>query len=277
MQRLFLFLYNYRAFLTFLFLEVLCGWLIVRNNTYQSAKYFNSSSTLSASLLQTSNSINEYLDLKEVNEVLALENATLQKQVEQFNHSLYDLNIRQSHDMEILNKYEFISAKVINNSTRRFENYITVNKGSKHGVEPGMAVIDNNGVVGKVKNVSGHFSVITSVLHINTLISSKLKSTGDLCTTKWDGVDPQLAEILYLPRHVSITIGDTVVTSGFNAVFPENISVGVVESFEITEDALFYNVKVKLASDLNKLSYVYLVKNNMKIEQDSIQNITIDQ
>jgi rod shape-determining protein MreC len=277
MQRLFLFLYNYRAFLTFLFLEIFCGWLIVRNNSYQSAKYFNSSASLSANLLEASNSVNEYLDLKEVNEALAQENATLQNQVEQFNQSLYDLNVRQSNDMEILNKYDFISAKVINNSTRRFENYITVNRGAKHGVELGMAVIDDHGVVGKVKNVSDHFSVITSVLHIKTLISSKLKSTDDLCTTKWDGVDPQIAEILYLPRHVGIAVGDTVLTSGFNAVFPENIPVGVVQSFEITEDALFYDVKVKLASDLNKLSYVYLVKNNMKIEQDSIQNMSIDQ
>ncbi|HNP20233.1 MAG TPA: rod shape-determining protein MreC [Fulvivirga sp.] len=276
MQRLFLFLYNYRAFLTFLLLEVFCGWLIVRNNNYQGAKYFNSSAAVSANLLETSRSVHEYLNLKEVNEVLAMENARLQKQVEQYKQSLYNLDIRQSHDIDVLNQYNFISAKVINNSTRRFDNYITINKGLKQGIEPGMAVIDNLGIVGKVKNVSEHYSVITSILHVNTLISSKLRSTGDLCTTKWDGIDPTMAEVLYLPRHVAISIGDSVVTSGYNAVFPENIPVGVVESFEKTEDALFYSVKIRLASNLNKLSYVYLVKNNMKIEQDSIQNITFE-
>lgn len=276
MQRLFLFLYKYRAFLTFLFLEILCIWLIVQNNTYQSAKYFNSSNRISASLLSTSGGISDYFNLAEVNQKLSIENALLKEQIEQFNQSLYNLNVRQNRDSDLMNRYEFISAKVINNSTRRFDNYITVNKGTKYGIEPGMAVVDGNGVVGKVKNVSANFSVITSVLHGNALISSKLKRTGDLCTASWDGVDPQFATLLYLPRHVEMQIGDTVVTSGYNAVFPEDIPVGIIESFEISDEALFYDVKIKLATDLNSLSYVYLIKNNSKIEQDSLESITID-
>lgn len=276
MQRLFLFLYKYRAFLTFLFLEILCTWLIVQNNTYQSAKYFNSSNRISASLLSTSGGISDYFNLAEVNQKLSVENALLKEQIEQFNQSLYNLNVRQNRDSDLMNRYEFISAKVINNSTRRFDNYITVNKGAKYGIEPGMAVIDGNGVVGKVKNVSANFSVITSVLHGNTLISSKLKRTGDLCTASWDGMDPQFASLLYLPRHVQMQVGDTVVTSGYNAVFPEDVPVGVIESFEISDESLFYDVKIKLAADLNSLSFVYLIKNNSKIEQDSIESITID-
>ncbi len=276
MQRLFLFLYKYRAFLTFLLLEIVCAWLIFQNNNYQSAAYFNSSNRLAAKLLQTSGSVHDYLNLKEVNESLAEENALLRQQVQQFNQSLYNLNVRQNRDIEILSQYQYISAKVINNSTRRFDNYITINKGSKHGIEPGMAVIDNNGVVGKVKNVSANFSVITSILHGKTLVSSKLKRTGDLCTTNWDGEDPQLAELEFLPRHVKLMVGDTVVTSGFNAVFPEGTPVGVVEQFELSDEAPFYEAKIRLSSDLNSLSYVYLVKNNLKMEQDSLQTITIE-
>jgi rod shape-determining protein MreC len=276
MQRLFLFLYQYRALFTFLLLEVLCAWLIVQNNTYQSAKYFNSSNRISANMLQISSGVRDYFGLKEVNEILANENALLKKQLDEYNQSLHYFNVTQSCDNDLLNKYEFISAKVINNSTRRFDNYITVDKGKKHGIEAGMAVIDGFGVVGKVKNVSSNFSVITSVLHGNALVSSKLKRTGDLCTAAWDGVDPQFAELLYLPRHVNLQKGDTIVTSGYNAVFPEDISVGIVESFDISDDAQFFNVKIKLSADLNSLSFVYLIRNNLKIEQDSIQNITID-
>ena len=276
MQRLFIFLYRYRALFTFLLLEVFCAWLIVKNNSYQSAKYFNSSNRIAANLLQTSSGIRDYFGLKEVNEILANENALLKKQLDEYNQSLHYFEVTQNCDNDLLNKYEFISAKVINNSTRRFDNYITVDKGKKHGIEAGMAVIDGFGVVGKVKNVSSNFSVITSILHGNALISSKLKRTGDLCTAAWDGIDPQFAELLYLPRHVNLQKGDTIVTSGYNAVFPEDISVGIVESFDISDEAQFFNVKIKLSSDLNSLSFVYLIRNNLKIEQDSIQNSTID-
>lgn len=274
MQQLFLFVYKYRAFLTFLALQIVCIWFIVQNNKYQSAKYFNSSNTIAANLLNTSKDVQDYFRLTEVNKTLAEENAQLKRQVQQFNESLYELNVRQSTDEDLLGKYEYISAKVIKNSTRSFENYITINKGEKHGIEPGMAVIDNEGVIGKVKTVSKNYSVVISVLHANSLISSKIKRTGDLCTVKWDGENYLSAQVLYLPRHIKLNVGDSVITSGYNAVFPEGISVGTIQSFEISEDALFYNVKLDLASDLNRISYVYLIKNNLKIEQDSIENFT---
>lgn len=273
MQRLFLFVYRYRAFITFLGLEIICIWFIVQNNTYQSAKYFNSSNAISANLLATSQGVQDYFRLTEINQDLANQNARLLKKVEKYNQSLLELEALSITDSTVLGKYEYLPARVIKNSTRRFENYITINKGLNYGIEPGMAVIDNSGVVGKVKTVSKNHSVIISILHANSLVSSKIKRTGDLCTTQWDGESYQSAQVLYLPRHVKLQVGDTVVTSGYNSVFPEGVPVGVIESFDISEEALFFEVKLSLASDLNRLSYVYLVKNLLKIEQDSIETI----
>lgn len=271
--------------MTFLFLEVVCSWLIIENNDYQGAKFFNSSNRLAAGLLQSSNSVSDYFGLKAVNEQLAQENAELKERLEKLNQSLYSIDLKQKSDTAsfntdsttaevdsaVVNKYEFFSAKVINNSTRRFNNYITINKGEKHGVEPGMGVIGNDGVVGKVKTVSKHFAVITSILHGDVLVSSKIKSTGDLCTVKWGGTDPYTAQLLYVPRHVKAHVGDTIVTSGYNAIFPEGVPVGVIKEIELPEDALFYDVTITLASDLNEISYVYLIRNNFKEEQDSLQ------
>jgi len=276
MQRLFLFLYQYRAFLTFLVLEVLCSWLIIENNTYQGAKFFNSSNRVAAGLLQTSNNITNYFSLTSINEDLAKENAELKTKLRKLNQSIFNPEIQIVEDGDIINKYEFKRAKVINNSTRRFNNYITVDRGSKEGIEPDMAVIDNYGVVGKVKSVSKHFSVITSILHSDVLVSSKIKRTGDLCTTKWGGQDPYTAKLQYVPLHVDLQEGDTIVTSGYNAVFPENVPVGVIKAFEVRDDALFYDVDISLAGDLNRLSYVYIIKNKLKIEQDSVEAQTIE-
>lgn len=281
MQRLFLFLYQYRAFLTFLFLEVVCSWLIIENNDYQGAKFFNSSNRMAAGLLQSSDNVSDYFGLKQVNEALANENAQLKEQLERLNQNLYSLDLKRildtvatEVDTIVTHKYDYFSAKVINNSTRRFNNYITINKGSKQGVEPDMGVIGNDGVVGKVKTVSKHFSVITSILHGDVMISTKIKRTGDLSSVKWGGVDPYVAQLINVPRHVDPQIGDTIVTSGYNAIFPEGVPVGVIKEVVLREDALFYDITISLASDLNELSYVYLIRNNLKDEQDSLQIIT---
>ena len=276
MRRLFGFLYKYRAFLTFLFLELFSVWLIVQNNTYQGAKFFNSSNRIAANILSTSGGVSDYFNLKEVNEDLASENAELRRRLLQMNESLYDLNIRETTDEQVINKYDFQAAKVIQNSVKNLDNYMTINKGRKDNVQPGMAVISSKGAVGKVKNVSRNFSVITSILHGDVQVSSSVKRTSDLATVEWDGLDPSYARLQYVPRHVNLEIGDTIVTSGFNAVFPPNIPIGYITEFDVREDQPFYDVRIKLSVNFNQLSHVYLVTNNLKAEQDSLKVTTIN-
>lgn len=271
MQRLFLFLYHYRAFLIFLFLEILCLWLIVENNSYQGARFLNSSNRLVGGVMQTSGSISDFFSLGDVNESLASENARLRQQLSQIEQSLLRLDQSRLRDLDFLNQYDFISAEVINNSTARATNYITINRGSLHGIEPEMAVIDDYGVVGKVKAVSKRFAVITSILHLDVRISSKLKRTGDLCTTHWDGRNSDLSKLEFLPRHVSPLVGDTVVTSGYNAVFPSDIPIGVISEVNLDENSLWYDITLDLSADMNALSYVYLIQNTLKMEQDSLE------
>jgi rod shape-determining protein MreC len=273
MGRLFLFVYQYRAFFTFLSLEVICVWLIIQNNQYQSSKYFNTSNAFVASLISTSNGVKEYLGLREINRELAEENARLRQVIDRQNNRVASKSV-EAKDSSTINSFEFVSAKVVNNSVNLSKNYITIDKGKLDGISPGMAVISARGAVGKVKTVSDHFSVVISLLNIDEQVSSILTSGGYFCTTQWDGSNPLAVEVKYLPRHVIVHKGDTVITSGYNAVFPEGIMVGTVESFELREEALFYDIRVKLAQDFLQLSFVEVVKSKFKQERDSIEMIT---
>ncbi len=270
MRRLFQFLYQYRAFLFFFFLELLCLLLVVNNNPYQGAKFFNSSNRYAALFLTGSKGISEYFGLKSVNQKLADENAELKRHVSRLNSKLFRLNKANSQS-ELFNQFDFTSARVIKNSVRQSQNYITINKGSKDGIEPGMAVVDNEGIVGKVKTVSNHFALVTSILHTEVLVSAKVKRTGDLCTVEWPGRSPYQVMVTYLPKHVNIQEGDSIVTSGYNAVYPEGMPIAVVKEYGLKDESPFYEIKAELTGDLNRLSYVYLVKNNLKVELDSVQ------
>lgn len=271
MYRLFQFLYRFRVFILFLALEAISFWLIVEQNTYQGAKYFNSSNAVTASVLNSSDDVKQYFNLVQDNEDLALENALLRKLLYQPEDSI---DIPGDTAVTFTTPVEFITAKVINNSLFFQNNYITLNKGRSSGVMPGMGVIGPFGVVGQVQSASEQFSAVTSLLHTRMLVSSIHVASGSLCTTNWDASDPRRTKISYLPRHLEISIGDTVRTSGFNTVFPPATMIGTVENVNIADDATFYDITVLLATDFYRLSHVYLVKNESREEKDSLEIIS---
>jgi len=275
MQRLFLFFYQYRAFFTFLLLELTCAWLIIGNNPYQGARFFNSSNGLVASLNNVSQGVREYFLLRQINSTLAEENAYLRSKFEQLNQIQYVTSKPMLSDSSVVKQFDFVSAKVVSNTVNRFTNFLTINKGEEDGVGPGMAVISSLGAIGKVRTVSKHYSVVTSILHIDVQVSVLLKRTGHFGTVQWDGVNPDIVKLKYIPRHVQPVKGDSILTSGYNAVFPEGVMVGLVEEVNLS-DELFYDLKVKLSQDFRKLSYVEVVKNSMRSELDSLEQ-TVEQ
>jgi len=273
MERLFIFFYQYRAFFTFLILELVCAWLIIRNNQYQGAQFFNSSNSVVASLNNFSQGVREYFLLRNINSTLAEENAYLRSKLEQYQQHRFasgGFTSSSSVDSAVVKQFDFVSAKVVANTVHRFTNFLTINKGSADSVAPGMAVISPLGAVGKVRSVSKHFSVVTSILHIDVQVSVLIKKSGVFGTAQWDGKDPDYVKLKFVPSHVDAVKGDTIITSGFNAVYPEGVMVGVIDDIKKNE-TLFYDITVKLSQDFRKLSFVEVVRSHLKNEQDSLQ------
>ena len=272
MYRLLQLIHSYRAFLVLLFIESICLWLLVRNNPYHSAAYFHTSNAMIGNFFQTKTSISQYFNLPQVNEELANDNPKLRESLAQ---SMVPIVVKTDDDSLRFRKgsyaYEYISAKVINNSTRLTHNYLTINKGSINGVEPGMGVISANGVVGKVMSVSKNFSTISSLLNVNVYVSAYLKRNNTFCSINWAGKNPLIAKLLYVPRHIEVVKGDTIVTSGYNSIFPENITIGFVNEVSLAESAPFYNIDVELSNDFSSLAFVYIIKNPLRQEQIELE------
>ncbi len=273
MRRLLQFLFRYRSFLLFALLEGLSFWLIVENNSYQGARYFNSANAVTAGISEASNDFFGFFDLTEKNRILAAENALLKQQLYNSPDSVAVL-VKDSVEVDS-SLWVFSPAKVINNSVFLQHNHITIDKGRKEGVYKGMGVVGPRGAVGRVVAVSDHFASVASVLHGAMLVSSLHKPSGSLCTTAWDGRDPMYVDIQFLPRHLTLSRGDTILTSGYNATFPPGTVVGVVDDVAIADDDTFYSVRAKLATDFYRLSYVYLVDYTRKEQKDSLENAQV--
>jgi rod shape-determining protein MreC len=277
MERLLKFIYEYRAFFTFLLLELLCAWMIIRNNQYQGATYFNSSNRVAANLLAFSQGMREYFSLRVTNQKLAEENAVLRTLLEQREQRIAEQKIPALNDTLIEKRFEYISAKVIANSTQFYKNYITIDKGRNHGIRPGMAVLSAAGAVGKVKSVSDHYAVLISLLNTDDMVSATIKRTENFGTIQWEGTDIRLTNLRYIPRHASPRVGDTVITSGYNAVFPKGVMIGTIRECILKEDAPFWSIHVELSQDFSKLAFVSVIKSNLKKEKDSLELATFEE
>jgi len=278
MRNLFAFIYRFRAFLVFVLLESLCVFLIVRYNTYQGAAFFNSASHYVGQVLEFQSDITDYFRLTSVNSTLASENATLRKELLQYklaeqeeSASRLDTAIYAPTDSARTAPYLLHAGRVIHNSVRRTNNYMTLSIGSAKGVQPGMGVIASNGAVGRVKTVSANYATVTSLLHSQMLVSAKIKKDNTFGTVKWQGGDYRTALLDYVPLHVKPAKGDTIITSGFNTVFPEGVLIGTISEVAKEADKSFYTIKVKLAVDFAQLSYVYVVENTRKAERDTLE------
>jgi len=269
MRDLISFLINRHALLLFVLLEIISFTLINRNNSYHRSSLFNSSNFISGNILNAFSNSSSYLSLGKVNTDLLEENARLRQALA--NKSEEGISIIDTLQSSDSVRYIIKGARVINNSTNKMHNHISLNLGSRDGIGPEMGVLGDNGIVGVVKNVSPRFSNVMSLLHNDLRISGKIKKNSYAGNLKWSGKDPEIIALIDIPKHIHLESGDTIVTSGYGSFFPEGHLVGTVDDFRILEGTNFYEIDVKLATDYRNLSSVYVIKDSHKTERIELE------
>jgi rod shape-determining protein MreC len=267
------FLSRNRNFIVFVLLEVLCFWLISRSNTYWGATYFNTSNYYVAKVLSVSNSVRDYTNLQEENKHLAEENVKLNQLLTQLTQlNTTDAPSTYYTDSVYASRFNYKVAKVVKAELYHADNYITIDKGSKDGIKPGMGVLSPSGIVGRVRSCSENFSVITSILHSQFMVSTLLIRSQEIGTAKWPGINTEVIELSDISRYKPVEVGDTAVTSNYNSVFPPDIMVGIVKNVKTRPDQTFYDIELSLSTDFRNLSYVYIVENSMIKEEQELEN-----
>ena len=279
MRQLLQLLLRFGGFFLFVLLEGLCFYLVVNFNQRQNQIYLSSSSALVGGLYEQYENAIDYLNLKDQIKNLMEENAKLRRQLPNAQYP----PAQKSDTIEIVKqdtiryRYEYIPAKVINNSIVGSNNLLTVDKGSKAGVKPHMGVIGRSGIVGIVRNVGTNYSSVMSVLHSQTRISASIKRSGYFGSLIWkDENNPQYMQLEAIPKHASIEKGDTVQTSGYS-IFPEGIIIGIVEDRIIDPGDNFYKIKVKLINDLSRVKHAYIVKDLEVSEIGKLKELEADE
>lgn len=275
MHELFTFFARNSKWFVFAVYVVLSIMLLVGGDPYHRHIYLTSANRVTASVYDFSNNATGYFNLRERNADLNRRNAELQSELLALRECIQLMAEQQCTDTMTLDSgmmpFRFVVANVINNSIARPFNYLTLNKGERDGVRPEMGVIDASGVVGIVSVVGSRSARVISLLNPHFRLSCKLKRSDSFGSLVWDGRDPEVALLEELPRHTVYSPGDTVVTSGYSAVFPPGLPVGIVLDDDYNDHENFFTLKVKLLSDFTSLNNVQIVVSDISAELKSLE------
>jgi len=264
MRSLLNFLERYNNVIIFLILEGIAIFFLATGNNYHNSRFVNGIRGVTRGFDERITNTHNYLKLRDINGKLAAENVSLRNSLDRLR--VRDNSLFFSVSDTIYNQqYTHTSAEAIDNSANRQKNFFTLNKGRLQGISVDMAVTSGNGVAGVIVGCSENFSVVMSLLNLDFKLSARIKSNGYFGSLNWDGRDYRKAVLSDIPQDASVSIGDTIETTGYSAIFPEGIMVGTVTDFEkIGGD--FYKITVDLKTDFKKLHFVDVIGNLKKVE-----------
>ncbi|MDO9037504.1 MAG: rod shape-determining protein MreC [Lutibacter sp.] len=276
MRQIIYFIKKFRYFLLFIVLETLAFIVIVQDRSYHQSKFVNSANAITGGFYNKANSVSAFFHLKKDNQLLSEENARL-KNLLDAKENKFDLDSFTVKDTsQYFQKYDYSVAKVINNNFTKRNNFLTINKGAKYGLAPDLGVINSKGIIGVIKNVSSNYANVLSILNTNSKINVRLKNSNHFGTLVWDGKDYNITQIIDIPRQALVKAGDTIITGGKSAIFPEGIAVGVVKDFKYEQNK-YQIINVMLFNDMSAIGEVQIVKNLHKDEQINIEQSVVNE
>ena len=260
MQTLVKILLRYSNFLVFIILEVAAFLLISKNSIYPRSSMLSTANEVVAWQNAVISDIRGYFSLRSQNEQLAAENVALRNQLSEMD-SVHDLVA-----------FRYQDAKVVQMTTDRLHNYLTINRGSKDSVRREQGIRNAEGVVGIVQTLGRNYSVVLPIINTRTNLSCRFIKNGYIGTLKWDGKDSRFALLEDVAAHMVVNPGDTIVTSGLSKAFPEGIPVGIVENSVLKEGDSYHTIRVRLSTNFKRLKYVEVVNNMHQDELEELQH-----
>jgi len=272
MQQIIYFLRKYRYFLLFTILELIALLFTIQSHSFHKSKFVNSATSITGGVYSQISNINDFFTLKQENKILSEENNRLKNLLGQYNQQ--DNKTSEVDSLSI--QYNYTSAKIIKNNFRKVNNFITINKGSASGLQSDMGVINTKGIIGIVKNVSNKYATVLSILNSYSKLNVRLKNSNYFGTLTWNGNDYNTVQLEDIPRQAKLSVGDTIITGGRSAIFPEGIMVGIIQDFQF-EGTKFNEINIRLFNDMSALGYVQIIENRDRKEQQQLEDQTTNE
>lgn len=271
MQQLVYFIQKYKYFLYFLLLQIIALFLIINNHNFHKSKFISSANAVTGGVYDKTSELGDYFSLKLQNDMLSEENKRLKNKLQKiafYTDTITTITVVDSLDYK--QEYSYINGKIRKNEYTSPYNYITINRGKKHGVTTEMGVVNSEGIIGIIDDVSKGYARVRSILNRNSKINARFKNNYYFGTLIWNASDYNIVQLTDIPRQANFNVGDTIVTGGKSSIFPEGIPIGTVLDLPEKKSAS-NSINIQLFNDMSNIGYIYVIKNFHKSEINELE------
>lgn len=269
MQKLIYFIRKTGVAIVFIILEIVAIRCYAYSTPYTQARLLVWSNAVVGYVHSAFAGVSNYFALRKENVRLTEQIALLENRIQILEASMPEKNFVVEG---VLQKYEYLPARVIASTTNRSRNFITIDKGIRDGVSADMAVMTPEGyAVGVVVDCSENFAVAKTLLNVDFRIGGVLAEDGSHGSVVWRGGDTQIIDFVELSKYAKVGDNDMVRAAGFSHYFPKETIIGNIESVELADNGTSYRCKVRLAADMGRLYNVVLVRNTNAGEAQELE------
>jgi rod shape-determining protein MreC len=198
--------------------------------------------------------------LREENEQLEEKVAHLQRQVTRY-HEAYIENLRLRRLLDFKNTIQArtIAAQVVLHAPTGWFETLVIDKGSNDNIVADMPLVNDEGVVGRILNVSDHYSQVLLITDLESAVDALIQRNRVRGILK--GKDLNTCVLSYVRNNLDVQTGDLVVTSGKDGIFPKGLRLGTVQKVSEDPANLFLEIEVKPLVRLGTLEEVLILDN----------------
>ena len=210
-------------------------------------------------------------NLRSENEALKSRIAELQGKLTSYQEAFVEnQQLRRLLDFKKATGYETVAAQVVVHDLTGWFQTLMVDKGFSDGVAADMPVVNEEGVIGRILDVSDHYSRVLLITDQGSAVDTldeRNRVRGILC-----GKDINGCILKFVSANLAIEEGDMLVTSGKDGIFPKGLKLGIVHSVYKDPASMFQRIDVKPLVQLSTLEEVLIIK-RAKIEMGPVEAV----
>lgn len=217
--------------------------------------------------------VSSFLSYFTEKEALQKENDALKNEVSELHSQLTQMdeinmeNIRLKelldYKTETQGQYSLQLAEILAENDNNLQHTITLNKGSNDGVVTGMTVMNHSGLIGRITAVMPDSSEVMLLQDRESAVGVRVWSTREVIgVVEGNGTESSNLQMIHLPHDADLYVGDDLVTSGLDGVFPGGIRIGEVITVEYSANGLTKTAYVKPNVNFSRLEEVFILMNS---------------
>ncbi|WP_028307664.1 rod shape-determining protein MreC [Desulfitibacter alkalitolerans] len=226
---------------------------------------------VSSTIVNVSNSITLYNELLEENRYLkeqvrhlSLQNSTMEEYRLENQRLSNLLGFKETHGDQL----NLVAAKVIGRNLGNWFDTIIINKGTNHGIRVNMAVINHQGLVGRVVATSRNTAEIMLLSDRESAVGSMVQRSRTLGVVESTTTGDYPLQMIHMTHDAPVDVGDVIITSGLGEIFPKGLKIGYVAEVKMAPTGLVKQAMVIPYVEFNKLEEVMVITEVKELPDD---------